>query len=398
MTQRNAPAPALAKAACARFSDRFCAAPARVCFAPGRVNLIGEHTDYNEGFVLPMAIDRGIAVAAAPRRDGVIRAHSPAFGETREAALDALGPARQLGWFTYVAGVAWAMREAGYVVAGADLAIESDLPSGSGLSSSAALEVACARALTDLAGERWDPVAAAGLCRRAENEFVGVACGIMDQFASALSRPGEALLLDCRSLESTGVRVPPTAVFAVLDTAVPRALAASAYNDRRAACEAAIVAIQRVAPAVRALRDVDRALLASAGDGLDPIVRRRAQHVVDENLRPGAMAAALRERDLAAAGRLIDASHESLRTLYDVSSPHLDAIVRIARRQPGCAGARMTGAGFGGCAVALLHRDAAGGFSDAVRDAYRAETGRPGQVFLVSPAGGARMMACTTGA
>ena len=383
----------LARAASARLRARV-GVPASLCaFAPGRVNLIGEHTDYNEGFVLPMAIDRGVAVAAASRGDGVIRAHSSAFGETREASLDALDPARQRGWFAYVAGVAWAMLEAGHAVVGADLAIESDLPVGSGLSSSAALEVACARALADLAGAAWDPRGAAVICRRAENAFVGVACGIMDQFAAALSRAGEALLLDCRSLETEGVPLPADAVVAVLDTAAPRTLAASAYNDRRAACETAVAAIRQVAPAVRALRDVDRALLASVGDRLDPIVFRRAQHVVDENVRPRAMAAALGGGDLAAAGRLMDASHESLRTLYDVSSPDLDAIVRIARQQAGCFGARMTGAGFGGCAVALLGRDAMAGFADAVRDAYRAETGRPGEVFLVSPAGGARIIA-----
>jgi len=374
------------------YQSVFGKAPSVVVFAPGRVNLIGEHTDYNEGLVLPSAIDRGVAIAGSPRSDGVVRAWAAAFDETHEALLSALAPAGEAGWFAYVAGVAWALCEAGHTVSGADLAIVSDLPMGVGLSSSAALEMATARVLAAASGIAWDGVAMARLCQRAENAFVGVACGIMDQLASALSAPGRALLLDCRSLQTEDVPIPSRAAIAVLDTAAPRTLAGSAYNDRRADCEAAVTAIRRLSP-VQALRDVDRPLLEAARAELDPVVWRRAAHVVNENLRPALMAEALRAGDLAAAGRLMDESHESLRTLFEVSSRELDTMVDIARAQPGCFGARMTGAGFGGCAVALLERGAAQAFASAVEPAYHARVGRSGRVFLVTPAGGVRVVA-----
>jgi galactokinase len=388
----------LGRAACARFSTVFGAAPAGAVFAPGRVNLIGEHTDYNEGFVLPAAIDRGVAIAYARRADRRLRAWADAYGETQSTVIDDLAASSRSGWFGYVAGVAWAIREAGHPVHGIDMAIASDLPIGAGLSSSAALEVASARAFAEGSDLPWDGVAMARACQRAEHVFVGVKCGIMDQFASALSQPGAALLLDCRSLAVEHVPIPREAVIAVLDTAAPRTLAASAYNDRRATCEASVARLQRLSPAARSLRDVDRALLESARDLLDPLMWRRAAHVVDENVRPPAMAHALKQGALETAGRLMDASHESLRTLYEVSSRELDLMVEIARRQRGCFGARMTGAGFGGCAVALVGREAAADFAAATEREYRSRSGLHGRTFVVNPAGGVRTLAGAGGA
>ncbi|HSL23627.1 MAG TPA: galactokinase [Vicinamibacterales bacterium] len=398
----------VAHRACVQFSAVFGTPSAGVCVAPGRVNLIGEHTDYNEGFVLPAAIDRGVAVAYAPRADGRLRAWSSAFNELREAPNRGQSPffpemgktvtVPVSGWFAYVAGVASALAEAGHGVRGVDLAIHSDLPIGSGLSSSAALEVAVARALSEASGIAWDAAAMARLCQRAENVFVGVACGIMDQFAAALSQRGAALLLDCRSLAIERVPIPRAAAIVVIDTAAPRTLAASAYNDRRAACEEAVAGIRRLAPGVRSLRDVDAALLAEARDSLDPTAWRRAAHVVDENRRPPAMAAAFARGDLEEAGALMNASHESLRTLYEVSSPELDLAVAIARRQPGCLGARMTGAGFGGCAIALVRAPGASAAAGAIQRDYRAESAREGHAFVVTPAPGVQQLPCAGGA
>jgi galactokinase len=375
-------------------------APAQgVAFAPGRVNLIGEHTDYNDGFVLPMAIDRGVTAAFGTRADRRLRVHALAFGETREVGLDGLAPgtaearARD-GWMSYVAGVGWALESAGHRLPGLDLALAADLPMGAGLSSSAALEVAVARAWCAAAGIPWRPAEMARLCQKAENEFAGTACGIMDQFASAASEDGCALLLDCRSLATEPVPIPPAAVVVVLDTGVRRALAASsAYNDRRAACEAAVAVLQKALdPGIRALRDVDLPKLEAVRDRLDPVTFRRARHVVEENHRPPAMAAALRRGDLAEAGRLMAASHASLRDLYQVSSPQLDLISELARRHPRCYGARMTGAGFGGCAVAVVEAAHADSFAADVERGYR-EAAEPEPAFFVCrPSGGARLL------
>src|SRR5437899_7905899 len=299
------------------FAARFGRACDGVALAPGRVNLIGEHTDYNDGFVLPMGVQRGVAAAFSPRADRTVRAHAVAFQETSEVAIDTRTSVS--GWMAYVAGIAWAVDGARVPIRGVDLAIAGDLPIGAGLSSSAAIEMAVARALCAANGVEWDPVAMARLAQRAENEVVGVACGIMDQFASAASVEGSALLLDCRSLETTPVPIPDAATVVVMDTGVRRELAGSEYNDRRSACEQAVEAIRAFEPRVRALRDVDHALLERARHALAPVVYRRAKHVVDEIGRPAAMTAALGAGDLATAGRLMNESHASLRDLYEVS-------------------------------------------------------------------------------
>jgi galactokinase len=360
--------------------------------APGRVNLIGEHTDYNDGYVLPMAIDAGARVAFAPRGDRLLRVHAVAFDETREVPLDGLRPGGTRSWLAYVAGVAWAFAEAGHAVGGADLALESDVPMGAGLSSSAALEMAVARALCDVSGLVWSPLEMARLGQKAENEFVGVSCGIMDQFASAACREGSALLLDCRSLETEAVPVPDAATVIVMDTGARRSLATSAYNERRASCEAAVQALRQVAPEVAALRDVDEALLQRHRDLMDATTFKRASHVVLENLRPVRMAAALRSGDLEEAGRLMNESHASLRDLYEVSSVELDLVADLARRHDACFGARMTGAGFGGCAVALVDRDASEAFEREVHGSYRDKVSLRSSFFACRPAPGARLV------
>ncbi len=269
------------------FARTFGTEPSGVAVAPGRVNLVGEHVDYNDGFVLPMALDRGVAIAFAPRPDDVLRVHAAAFDDARELTSADLVPGRVRGWAAYVAGVAWAMHRAGLPLRGASLAVVSDLPIGAGLSSSAALELATARALAAAAALPWDARRMALVAREAENEFVGVACGIMDQFASAMSEEGAALLLDCRSLETWPVPLPPASTIVVMDTGVRRALASSAYNDRRAACARALAAVRAIEPGARALRDVNASLLARARGTMDDEAYRRASHVVAESPAAG---------------------------------------------------------------------------------------------------------------
>jgi galactokinase len=367
-------------------------APRTLSVAPGRVNLIGEHTDYNDGFVLPMAIERGVRMAFAPRHDRRLRLHALAFSETVEVDVDSLEPRAVPGWAAYVAGTAWALAQAGAPLRGMDAAFGSDLPIGAGLSSSAALEMASARALCAVSDLPWDPPAMARVGQKAENDFVGVSCGIMDQFASAASREGCALLLDCRSLETRTTSIPEGARVVVMDTGARRTLAGSAYNDRRASCEAAVAALATVSPGIRALRDVDEALLERGRGLMDDTAFRRASHVVPENRRPVEMAAALDAGDLETAGRLMNASHQSLRDLYEVSSVELDLVTDVARRHPACFGARMTGAGFGGCAVALVDAARADAFVAEIRSAYDAKVDLPSAFFACRPAAGARLV------
>lgn len=385
--------PALIRRVRRTFGELYGSPAPRVAFAPGRVNLIGEHTDYNEGFVFPMAITRGVALAFRPRHDRRLRGHATSFRESREADLGSLRPGSITGWLAYVAGVAWALEGHVAHLPGLDFVIDADLPVGAGLSSSAALEVAAARAFAQAWDLPWDPIPMATRCRRAENEFVGVPCGLMDQFASAASREGCATVLDCRTLDTRAVPLPEGAVVAVMDTGVRRELARSAYQERRSSCDAAVAALRSPFPEVRALRDVTREMLERIRPALDPVVYRRARHVVEENGRPSAMAAALQTGDLAAAGRLMNESHASLRDQYQVSSPELDALTDSARAHPACFGARMTGAGFGGCAIALVRREGAEAFLQAAESSYRSR-GRRGEAWFVTrPAGGVRILA-----
>jgi galactokinase len=353
----------------------------KLACAPGRVNLIGEHTDYSEGFVLPAAIDRFALVAFAANGQRTLRGFSLAEREERSAALDALLPSES--WFDYAAGVVRAFQDRGIDVRGMDFVVGGDVPIGAGLSSSAAFELAIARAVADLAEVPWDPEAAARLAQWAENEFVGVPCGIMDQFASALSREGCAMLLDCRSLRFDTVPIGDCLRVVVMDTGTRRSLASSAYEERRRTCEEAASLL-----GVPALRDASREMVAR----LSGTTRRRALHVVEENARALEMAEALRRGDESRVGALMRGSHESLRDLFEVSSPALDLMVDIASRHAGAVGARMTGGGFGGSAVALVRADAAAGFARDVETRYREATGHPGRLHLCRAVSGAAVL------
>jgi galactokinase len=363
----------------------------RLFAAPGRVNLIGEHTDYNDGFVLPLAIERETVVAARARDDRRLVVRSRSEAAPAEIDLDRPGPKLRGVWYDYVEGVARALEATGLRLTGADLLVDSDVPLGAGLSSSAALEISIGKALAVLSGHAVDPkeLAKAGL--RAEHEYVGTQCGIMDQFISALAEPGHALLVDCRSLASRLVPVDPSrALVMISDSRVKHSLASSEYNTRRAECEAAVRELAGALAGVRALRDVSVADLEQHGARLEPTLRRRARHVVTENARTSAAADALAAGDLPETGRLMYASHASLRDDYEVSAPELDALVEAVRDVPGVYGARMTGGGFGGCTVTLLAPDALEAARDAATRAFAERFGKEPVVFVTRAAGGAR--------
>ncbi|MBA2373916.1 MAG: galactokinase [Chloroflexi bacterium] len=354
----------------------------RIVRAPGRVNLIGEHTDYNEGLVLPMAIDREIRIAYIAVDDRRVELTRLDSGERRAFDLDEARAADGT-WLDYAAGTAGALIEAGLPVGGLRGIIGADLPENAGLSSSAAIELASAWALLDERAGEVDRSTLARICQRAENRYVGVQSGLMDQFAEACGVAGHALLLDCRSLEWRTVPLPGEVAIVVCHSGSARRLGSSEYNLRRAQCEAAVVALARVDPAVHSLRDVSAELLAAERHHLDPVVARRAEHVVAENERVEMAVGALESGDLAVLGETLWASHESLRRLYEVSSAELDALVEIASEVPGVIGARMTGAGFGGCTVNIVHVGAVDALRDAIMTQYPDRTGLTPMVFPV---------------
>jgi galactokinase len=367
------------------FTQLFGSSPSAIVRAPGRVNLIGEHTDYNDGFVLPMAIDRAIWIALRPRPDRLVAAHSLDFAETLEFNLDRLE--KQSGWIEYLKGVAWALQEAGYALTGFDAVVAGDVPIGAGLSSSAAWELAAARAFAVTSGFEWDAAKMALLGQRAENKWVGVNCGIMDQMISAAGRADHALLIDCRSLRTQSVPLPPGVVVVVLDTATRRGLVDSAYNERRSQCEAVAKFF-----GVKALRDVTLEQLNEERDRLDRVAYRRARHVISENNRTLLAVDAMQHGEAIELGQLMQLSHMSLRDDFEVSSNELNAMVEFAERQSGCYGARMTGAGFGGCAVALVRQDAAETFSTGVAAEYEDATGLTPNIYICTATNGAEVM------
>jgi galactokinase len=360
----------------------------RVVHAPGRVNLIGEHTDYNDGFVLPAAIDLGLTIGFVPTDDRRVQL-TTADGRAEEIDLEAIGP-RRGSWIDYVAGTAWAMVEAGLPVRGFRGRLSSDLPPGAGLSSSAALELVASWALSAGDPPTPDPMAIARIAQHAENAYVGVQCGLMDQFASAGGVADHAVLLDCRSLDHRPVPLPSGTRLVICHSGMPRGLADSAYNERRAECERAVAALRELDPSIRSLRDVTPALLAAGRDRLDDVAFRRARHVVDEDDRVEATVAALERGELDAVGVAFAASHASLRDDYEVSSDALDALVDIATGVPGVIGARLTGAGFGGCTINLVHDHAVEPLRAAVLAEYPVRTGRTPMVLEVRAADGAR--------
>jgi len=379
------------------FERRFGRQPEAAARAPGRVNLIGEHTDYTGGLVLPCAIDRATWAAAARRDDGQARVWSREAGEPER--FDTAAPRRVGRWIDYVAGVVQALTEAGKPPGGFDLALVSDVPLGSGLSSSASLEVAVATVLDALFGWQLSAVARARVAHRAETGLVGVACGIMDPFASALCQEGHALRLDCRSEETRAVPFPgDRAALLVAHSGVPRDLAAAAYNDRVAECAAALAAARQLGIDARSLRDLTPEHLPALEAALDPVPLRRARHVIRENARVDALCSALAAADLEAAGTLLKEGMRSLRDDYDVSTLELDFLCSTADRLAGVHGSRLTGAGFGGCTLHLIEAPAADRVACSLAEAFRSRFGRAPALWVLTPADGARVLAIPQGA
>jgi galactokinase len=371
------------------FERWFGATPETVARAPGRVNLIGEHTDYNQGFVLPAAIDRYIWFAGRRRTDRRVRLKSLDFQDGVEFDLDGLRRDGQRPWSNYVLGVVKYLEEGGHRLPGADMVFGGDVPREAGLSSSAAVEVAAAAFWQNLVGSKLDPVYLVKLARRAENEFVGVPSGIMDQFISALGRKDHALLLDCRDLHYRHVPLRDDVKIVVCNSGVKRALAKSEYEVRVQQCREAVAQVSRAGRDVKSLREVTLDDLEAARDRLSDVVMRRARHVVTENERVLDAVKVLQEGDLNRFGELMNASHESLRRDYEVSSKELDVLVETARQQPGVFGARMTGAGFGGCTVNLVREDAAASFVKAVREGYRRVLDLNAEIYIFQASDGA---------
>jgi galactokinase len=372
------------------FIEHYGRAP-RLFRAPGRVNLIGEHTDYNEGFVLPMAINRETVVAAAMRDDRRVRAFSLNLNEGVEFDLDHPGEPQRGLWLDYLEGVAWALGRVGVRLKGADLMIFSDVPLGAGLSSSAALEISVGLALTCVSGRNVDEVTLALAGQRAEREYVGTQCGIMDQLVSALGEAGHALLIDCRSFFAEPVPFDTTDVSVVIcDSQVKHELSSSEYNTRRTECERGVMILKEVLPEIRALRDVSVADFKRYEEILPEPVRRRCRHVVTENARTLSAAEALRRNDLEEMGRLMNSSHLSLRDDYEVSCAELDLLVEIAGNFTDCLGARMTGGGFGGSTVNLVRRAALSGFQEAISREYPRATNISPKIYISDAGDGAK--------
>lgn len=374
----------------AAFRSVFAAEPVAVVRAPGRVNLIGEHADYNDGFVLPMAIENDVRIALRPRADRRVTLASLDFGQQTTFGLATLahedGPAR---WSEYVRGVAWAMLEKGLPIRGMDAVISGDVPIGAGLSSSAAMEVAAAWAFQVASSFRMDPVDMALLCQKAENDWVGMRCGIMDQFISIAGQRDHCVLIDCRSLAYEPTPLPHGHSFVICNSMVRRGLVDSAYNERRAQCEEGVRLLQKRLPGIKALRDVSVPQLDAHRSDLSELTYRRCRHVVSENARVLQSVAALKAGRAAEFGSLMNASHDSLRDDYQVSRKELDTLVEIARATPGCQGSRLTGAGFGGCTVSLVQSHAVDGFVAHVTEEYRKATRLTPDVYVSQAAAGA---------
>jgi galactokinase len=365
-------------------------AESRVFRAPGRVNLIGEHTDYNDGFVMPVAIGFSTWVVVAPRADRTLSVFSENFHEEVSFDLDDPPAQPRRHWSDYVRGVAWVLEQSGYQLRGAHLEIRGDLPIGTGLSSSASIEVATAYALLSHSGFEVQRVELARLCQRAENDFVGMRCGIMDQFVSCQGEKGKALLLDCRSLEYRLLPLPESVRLVICNTMVKHELAAGEYNKRRAECEEGVRHLAQRLNGVSALRDVTLSQLESAGQDLPEVIYRRCRHVISENARVVQAAAALERGDLDEFGRLMGESHRSLRDDYEVSCHELDLMVSFANSLPGTFGARMTGGGFGGCTVNLVSEEIVEEFKTQIANNYKEYTGIPPEIYVCRSADGAR--------
>jgi galactokinase len=376
----------------AEFTRQYGAPPEIIVRAPGRVNLIGEHTDYNDGYVLPVAIDRSVLVAASVRTDRTVRLRANDFDAQVTFSLDDISHAERHRWSNYQRGVAVVLEERGFSLPGVDIVFSSDVPIGAGLSSSAAIEVSMAVTWQTLVGFELSRPDLALLCQRAENTFVGVNCGIMDQFISALGQENAALLVDCRSLEHKPVSLPKGIAIVVMDTKKQRGLTDSAYNTRRAECEKGVRLLSTHLADITALRDVSLPEFERYADELPSNVRKRCRHVIGENQRVLEGITALESGDADTFGQLMNASHHSLRDDYEVSCAELDAMVEAAWKAPGVIGARMTGAGFGGCAVAFVEITQADAYSHQVTVAYKKATGLTPSLYICTAQAGASVV------
>jgi len=375
----------------ARFEKRFGDSP-RLVQAPGRVNLIGEHTDYNEGFVLPAAIAFNTQIAVAKRNDRSLVIFSENYSELCEFDLDHLPASRRGHWSDYVVGVVGLLTHRLGALSGANLLIHGDVPHGAGLSSSASLEVAVCLALLGISGEELEGAAVARLCQKAENQFVGARCGIMDQFVCVHGQKDRALQLDCRSLQYRLLPLPSEARMVICNTMVRHSLAAGEYNQRREECEAAARYFTGRLPMVRALRDVTMENLVELGGQLPEQIQKRARHVISEDARVLEAAEALTSKDLALFGKLMADSHASLRDDFEVSCKELDLMVQLAKQSDGVYGARMTGGGFGGCAIALVQADQVERFKTTIAAEYERATGHAPELYVSSAATGAGIL------
>ena len=361
-------------------------------YAPGRVNLIGEHTDYNEGFVLPAAVDRGVALVGRRVHGDTFALHAVDLADHCEFSRNSLARDPQHPWADYFKGVCWALSRRGIELPVCEAAVTGDIPQGAGLSSSAAYEVATVLLLRSLGGWELSRTDVAHVAREAENGFVGVACGIMDQMASTFGERGRVLLLDCRSLAHETVAIPPGLKIVVVNSGIRHSLASSEYNRRRAECEEGVRLLAASLPRVASLRDVAPADLARLQPTLPPVVRQRCRHVVSENARVRAAVAAMHSSDTARLKALMAASHESLRANYQVSCPELDILVELASPLPYCHGARLTGAGFGGSTVNLVEEGAVESFARVMLTGYRERAGREAEIHVFEPSAGASVL------
>ncbi len=374
------------------FRQTFRGEPEVVVAAPGRVNLIWEHTDYNEGYVLPMAIDRGVAIAGRRRPDPKIILHSLDYGQRTEFTLDSIRPDISVRWADYFKGVALLLKKNGFSLGGCEAVIQGDLPQGAGLSSSAALEVATATFLRKLFKVEIGDLDLIRIAQQAENDFVGVKCGIMDQFASYMGKVGNALFLDCRSLEYQWAPIPAGLKVVVCDSGVERSLASSAYNERRSQCEEGVRKLSQVLPGLRSLRDVSLCDFEKHQGLLDPVLMIRCRHVISENQRVLDMVEALREGRLERVKVLMEESHASLRDDYEVSCHELDLLAELGDSFGGAFGSRMMGGGFGGCTVNLVRAEAVDAFGVEVEQGYEKKTGEKPKIYVFNAADGAKFL------
>ena len=380
-----------ARDAAREFAHRFGRRPT-VSRAPGRVNLIGEHTDYNDGFVMPAALEFATLVAASPRPDRRLNVYSMTMDETRSFDLDGLAETGRHDWSDYVFGVAVMLERAGGRLQGADLVVSTDVPLGAGLSSSAALEVSSAHALLTASGLPFDPIAIAKICQKAENDYVGMRCGIMDQYVSACGVAGHALLIDCRSLELRNVPIAPNLRLVVTNSTVRHRHAGGEYNARREACEEGVRLLKRALGPITALRDVTPEELEANRNRLPDLIYRRCRHIVTENARVLEAERALIAGDFAAGGKAMNASHASMRDDFEITCPEVDFLADLAQGAEGVYGSRMTGGGFGGCTVSLVEAAAVERLSQILVDGYRVGCGLVAEVYVCSPSDGARLI------